>query len=607
MSRRRRTGGAASPQGGIAQVPAAMLVDWLRGQLGPAIDADKAFLANPRPQVIVLPRTTQHMSEAERVRRSVMYGRPKPMDTVSFDALRAIARHSIVNSAIHARRRQAVRKCARKWDGRKGKPGWAIVHREHFKPTFDATKMQDLEERIRRVEALFERPHLEFEPGLSGLVVKLVEDHLTVDRMVLNTLRSTAANPGTPEAYPTVQLVHVDGASIWPADLYLDRFCVLNGLMRGALPDRDLGIQQMREFNGVDLRDVHYVQVDITAGGETPTAFLKREDLRVVVANPSPDLSHFGFGLSPCESSYTAASLFLHGVSYVATFFRDAFSDMVGILAGSAYQDEDAQVIAQILRTHHAGVGNMHRTPIIHLDGQPGDLDFKPTRQYSAKEMDVSETLHRAAMSVHAHYGMHPSETFTDPTSPGSGSQLNAPNREAEMEVAKDDGLYGVLDLLAEDLFTPLVEEWDPDLMFVFLGLDEKSEQAEIESRTKRVGTWLTVNEARKEENLEPLGPWADNPGPQAQAAFRNEMQQQMQQHQMELQKQYGQQGQGAGGQPGQGEPGEDGQAPSGPTGFESEDARPQHMRWQDKDKPATGESAKGFIEFVVEPRDAPR
>lgn len=610
MSRRRKRGGAPDSGGDLVPVPA-VLAQWLARQVAPALEADKAFLQNPRPQVIVLPRTTQHMSEAERIRRAVMFGRPKPVDSVSYDALRAIARHSIVNSAIHAQRRRAVRKCARKWDGRKGKPGWAIVHKHHFRPDFDATKVAGLDERIRRVEALFLAPHPEFDPTLSQLVVKLVEDHLTVDRMVINTLRSTASNPDTPNAYPTVQLAHVDGATVWPADLYLDRFCQLNGILRGGVPDRDLGLRHLYEHNGIDLRDVHYVQVDPTIGGETPTAFLKAEDLRIIIANPSPDLAHFGFGFGPCESSYTAASLFLHGISYVATFFRDAFSDMVGILAGSTYQDEDAQVIANILRTHHAGVQNMHRTPIIHVDGQPGDLTFQPTRQHSAKEMDVSETLHRAAMSVHAHYGIHPSETFTDPTSPGAGSQLNAPNREAEMEVARDDGLFSILDMLAEDLFTPLVEEWDPELMFVFLGLDEKSEQAEVEMRGKRLEKTLTINEGRKEENLPPLGPWADYPAPQAQAAFQNELQQQMQQHQMELQQQYGQQ-QGAGGPPGQGDPGAgggpggDGEgAQGGPTGFERQENRPAHMQWQTGgEAPGDGDKGAGFIEFVVAPRE---
>lgn len=593
---RRRSGGQAP----AAPTPGSHdIVRWLSQQISPAVEADKAWVAKAQPQVIVLPRTTTQISEAERIRRSVMFGRPKPVDTVSFDALRAIARHSLINAAIHARRRMAVRACARKWDGRKSRPGWAIIHANHFQSRFDATTVPDLDERIRRVERLFLQPHPRFDPTMSQLVVKLVEDHLTVDRITINTLRSVASNPDTPTPYPTVQMTHVDGATVWPADLYLDRFCALNGIMRGSIPDRDLGIRQLYEHNGVDLRDCAFVQVDPSLSTDAPVAFLREEDIRLYIANPSPELAHYGFGISPAEGSYSATSLFLHGISYVSTFFRDAFSEMVGVLAGANYQDEDARVIADVLRTHYAGIGNMHRTPIVRIDGQPGDLDFKPTRAHSASDMEFSETLHRATMFVHAHYGIHPSETFQDPNSPSSAGSLNAPDREAEVEVARDEGLFSILDTLADDVFTPIVQEWDPDLRFAFLGLDDKSEQAEVELRVKRIGATLTINEGRKEENLPPLGPWADYPGPQAQAAFQAEMQQQQQQQQMELQQQYGppQGAPGApGGQPDQGDD-DQGAPDSGP--LQKPPHGPPHMQWDQGDDDESGK-AGGFIEFEI-------
>lgn len=625
MSRRRRRGGGATGPASVAPetLPAnapQALQTWLAAQFGPVLEAEKAWFRNPQPQVIVLPRTTQYMSESERLRRAVSFGRQKPAETISFDSLRAISRYSLVNAVIHSRRRQQLRKLGRKYDGRKNKPGWAIVHKRHFDHTFDATTVEGLADRIRRIERLFEQPHPEYDTHLGALLSKMTEDHLALDRVCLNTLRAAAARTDTPNPYPVVQFAHVDGATIWPADVYLDRFCRLNGIVTaGGNPDYDLGLRHLYEFNGVDLRDVRYVQVDQTQGGDTPRAFLRSDDVRLYIANPSPEMRHWAFGVSPAESSYNAASLLLHGISYVATFFRDAFSEMVGILSGSTYKNEDAQTIANILRTHHAGIGNQHRTPIIRLDGQPGDLVFQPTRQHSATDMEFSETIHRATMWIHGHYNMHPGETFTDPNSPSGPSKLQDSNHEQELDIARDEGLFAIADGFAEDIFTPMVEEWDPDLMFVFLGLDEKSDQAELDMRQKRAQGWLAPNEARKEENTTPvilpaelvaciggLQPF-DLPGPAATAAFQAVIGAASQQHQMAMQ-------QAMGIQPGQGQPGQDGP----PEGEDSPppDQRPQQLQWQphepgdDGDDGAAddqgdepGKAVSPRIEFVVRER----
>ena len=77
---------------------------------------------------------------------------------------------------------------ARKWDGRRSSPGWAVVHEDHNRPDFDATKIDGLDARIRRVEELLAEPHPELEPKLKGMLVKLLENHLAYDRACINVL-----------------------------------------------------------------------------------------------------------------------------------------------------------------------------------------------------------------------------------------------------------------------------------------------------------------------------------------------------------------------------------------------------------------------------------
>lgn len=594
---------------------------FVEAQIGPALNAELEFLKAavaersaaiprlPRP-AIILPRTTQRLSEVERLRQNI--GRAKPSDTMSFEALRAVSTQAFVNSAIHAKRRGQIRWVCRKWDGRRTRPGWAVVHRRHFEADFDATTVPNLDERIRRVEPLLERPHPQFETNFRGINVKLVEDHLTLDRMVLNTLRVTAPHADTGVPYPTIQCTHVDGASIWPCDMYLDHYTRLNGLVDGAGNARlDDGRLMFYEFAGVDLRDVRYIQVEPGYGIESPIAFLGEDDIKMYIANPSPQMRHFGFGVSPCESSFLASMLHVQSFGYVAEYFRDGLSEMVGILAGEHYEPQDVQKMSDVLRTHHSGVGRRHHTPLLHILGSASDFDFKSTRSSNARDMAFPEVVHAATMMIHTHYGADPSETHTDTSNPAGGSKLNQPGRGDERSTTRDEGLFQVLDLLAE-FWTEVIQEWDPDLRLVFMGLDDKDEKGEVELRTSRVGGWQTVNEARVEEGREPLHVPDDmlemtgglNPydlaGPDAHAAmqriFQGVSMKAQQEHQDKLLKQQQQSG-----QPPPGQQGQQGQ-PSGPHPFQQQDARPPAMQWQDGgDDGDEEERTKAIADFVVD------
>ena len=617
MGRRGKRGGRGRGRGEKVGDFEAKLAEFVKAQFAPGIQSTASELINPRSQVSILPRTTQHMSEVERQRRTLAYGRQKPYDSISYETLRAISRFSLVNAAIHARRRAQVRSVCRRYDGRRYKPGWDIVHVDHFRRDFDASKVDNLRDRINRVIPLIDSPHPKYDSTLSSLLVKLVEDHLCLDRMVVNTLRGQAPASDAANPYPTIQMTHVDGSSVWPCDLYLDHFLRLNGIETNlGQPDIDAGLTHFRETYDVDLRDVAWVQVDPMFGGDAPIAFLSDRDVRVIVTNPSPEMHQFGFGVSPCESSYIAASLYLHGVSYVATFFRDSFSEMVGILAGPQYQKKDAQVLADMLRTHHAGVGQQHNTPILKLAGQQGDLQFVPTRQSSARDMAFPETMHNATMLIHAHYGMDPAETFTDAQSPSSPASLQAADREGQIEVSRDEGLFNLLDVLAEQVLTPIIQEWDPELKFAWFGLDEKDEQLDVSLRAQRLNGWQTINEGRKEEGMELIeDEWADLPLPFAQQAYAAQMQQKQMEEQMQAeQAQAGPEAPGQDGMPaspGQQQP-EEPPGQAGMAGFSGRPANPgkggmdgnepdpavpprsqeDHHKWD--------EGAKGFIEFTV-------
>ena len=555
---------------------------FLMGQYGPAFKAVQDSQSRPNP-IRVLPRTTQFLSEQERNRRVTMYGRDKPPDMLSNSMLRAISRHSMINVAIHSVRRARMRAVCRQWDGTH--PGWAIVHKEHFKPDFDATRIDGLDRRIAAIEPLFICPHPRFDTTLMSLMVKATEDHLGLDRVAINTIRGRL--DGIATSGP-VQLAHVDGATIWPVDLYLDHFVRLNGLtMADGSLDLDSGLRHFYEQTGVRLEDCAYLQVDPQRSTD-PIAYLAHDELLLAIANPSPELNHWGYGRPPTEESFQGSAMFLHGLAYVAGFFRDAFADTAALLYGE-YEDADVNAITQMLRTNHAGAGNHHHSPLIQLH-EKGDLEFVDTRKQGARDMQFSETMHMVSMLICAPYSIDPSEINLDPKGPGRGS-LSERDRGDEIKDKRDIGDFNLCHFMAEHVLTPIVQTHDPDLRFVWLGLDEDDEKSIVELLTKQQDYHMSIDEARRQRGEAPFNePWSVVPKWRAQQIAQQADQAEAQQRQMKMQ--MDQQRAGAAGQAQGAGADDDERTPPAPR-----PPMPNHMGWED--------GGKGLIEFTVEDIDA--
>jgi hypothetical protein len=295
-----------------------------------------------------------------------------------------------------------------------------------------------------------------------------------------------------------------------------------------------------------------------------PISYLAEDDVIVAIANPSPQLRHWGYGKGPAEESYTATSLYLHGMGYVASFFRDALADTVALLNGSEYDDPDVQLLTEILKSHHSGPGKQHNTPLITL-GNVEDLKFVPTRTQSAQDMQFSETIHHATMLGCAPYSIDPSEVNLDPKGPGGGATLSERNRDGERQEKLDRGFLNLLAFLADHIMTPIVERHDPELMFAWLGIDDRDEEQEINLLSKETDYWLSLNEARQQRGLPPKPEdWANQPKWRAQAMAQQADQQAMMQQQQAMQAQ----------QQAQGGPGD---AQAGAT-----EGQPDHLQWDD-------------------------
>jgi hypothetical protein len=141
-----------------------------------------------------IPRTTDYMTATSRLHH-VGPGRIKQWG-LSHSASRKISRESLINAAIHMRRAHGIRQFACRWDGQRHSPGLTIQHRDHNRPGVDVSRIDGLQERIRRAEALFFDGLTRNFPMLDQVLPALTDDHLTIDRACINVLWSRAGRRG---------------------------------------------------------------------------------------------------------------------------------------------------------------------------------------------------------------------------------------------------------------------------------------------------------------------------------------------------------------------------------------------------------------------------
>lgn len=511
----------------------------------------------------IAPRSTEYMNANQRRMGPLPYARGKSFG-LSFQTLRAIGDNSLINAAIHQRRADGMRALCRRWSGRRHQPGWAVVHKDHNDPRVDASQVADLDKRIAIAEAILLNPHPRFATCLEDVILPLIDDKLCIDRPCLNVIwNSLGTEP--------LHIVPVDGASVWPVDIWTDQYVRLNGLGTGDWGrNLELGFKGAQSEYGTDLTTKTWVQVD-PSRGIYPVAFLDDREMIVGVANKTSRMEQWGYGRSPCERSWIASTLYLFGIGYVMDFFKNSFANKIGTIEGIV--EQDAVTLVNVLRTQHTGAGRHFHTPMIPLP--PGaKMTFQDTRATS-QQMEFNESMHHVSMLLAAFYSEDSGSINLTQKGPGTGASLSEPNQDADKAIKRSEGLVNDMHFICDRFLTPLIRRIDPDLKVIAAGIDDEKEELEVKLRDQRVGSWMGIDEARIEEGREPFGEeWSRYPKTQAQALFQNTLQMQMQKAQAQM----GQQPGGQGGPPGQGGDDEGGGDQPG-QGDDPQKGMPQAMR----------------------------
>ncbi len=441
------------------------------------------------------------MGRAERYNQAG--AQEKPPDEPSFRYLRDAYWESQIDQLIVMRRQSQIRSLARRiHNDTDTRIGWTVRHRAHDSPHFKET--DEIKKRCAEVAEIIDHPAKEVHPkGFSDFAVTMVEEELVLDRKAMLVFKDRM---GRPALY-----YGVDGASIKPIVRVLYEWIEEHrGEQNQWGPDMwDIAAESLSYQVGFDLTKAAWVQeIDGVI-----TAAWAADELSVDQVYPSVEINRLSYGRgSPFQRSMTLTDLWISLIDYNRGLFSVDYPENLLLLFGD-YSPAGVEAFTRQL-TSQVGNRNWSRLAVV-----PADPEFKAQVQKlrdTPKDM-VWPDLARIIIAMKSGcYSMHPSE-INFGTDGADKPTLSERNQEADIAYAKEEGLDGLAHHLADWVNRALVWPRYPDLEFVWVNLHRDSEQDRVKLANDRVGTYWKINEARKQENLEPIDePWAEMPLPLA-------------------------------------------------------------------------------------------
>ena len=217
------------------------------------------------------------------------------------------------------------------------------------------------------------------------------------------------------------------------------------------------------------------------------------------VRNPSTSIYSNGYGCSELEDLINVITSMLWGDEYNRRFFSQG-SAPKGLLRIKGSNNEAAlQQFKQQWQSMISGVMQSWKTPVVEADVDWIDL------QKNNRDMEYTSWMEYLIKIACGQYSIDPSEIGWDISRSGSSGGLFEGSQEQKLQHSKDKGLYPILKFIQKKINKYIIEPLNPDFEFVFMGLNGLSIEDELDMDIKKVGSFMTVNEAREKYDLKPL------------------------------------------------------------------------------------------------------
>lgn len=217
--------------------------------------------------------------------------------------------------------------------------------------------------------------------------------------------------------------------------------------------------------------------------------------------NPHTHIRLYGYGVSELEMLIHAITSILWAWEYNQRFFSQG-SVAKGLLNIKGVMNQRQ---LRAFRRHWyqmiSGVENAWRSPVLNSAEGVEWVDMHP----SNRDMEFSAWMDFLIKMIASCYQMDPVEVgFKYGDSGQQRSMFESGNKE-KLTASKDKGLRPLLQFLEDEFTRYIVGQISDDFVFEFVGLEKETKKELAELNAIKVKSSHTLNEIRKEQDLEPL------------------------------------------------------------------------------------------------------
>ena len=248
--------------------------------------------------------------------------------------------------------------------------------------------------------------------------------------------------------------------------------------------------------------DPMYAQID--GNGQTRRVFA-RDEMCWFIRNPRADVRLRGYGWPEVDRMRRLVDALVDVWQYNEAGYRNG-THMANIVTIRQKMEESMWLALQRrLYTMLTSTRNALRTFFFQADSKDEGIEVQPLGATNA-DMQFSEWLNWLYKNYIGGWLMDPAEIGVLYGEQGQRGGLGGrEGPEERIEMSKERGLRPLLRALGAALSGAIVQQIDEDFESVFVGLGLPGEEERLEMTLKKVGTVMSVREARDLLDLDPL------------------------------------------------------------------------------------------------------
>jgi hypothetical protein len=414
---------------------------------------------------------------------------------VSFELLRLARTRCLLLAAIHQLCTLDMLQCS-EYAQTPELLGWRAQHRAEEDEAVD-TDTPAVRARTHRLRRFLEVPHPVYERSFRTFVSRIMDDYLTINRAAVELIYNQRGE--------VVQFRAIDGATILPTYRLLQRYVTLNQPESQGPVAWDVAARTLEHATGYPILDSEYICV---MRGQIVGTFAPGEIL-IWDDQPLTDVRVI-FPPSYAEKALEGIISWLYAFHYNrSAFSQGVFTEVMLGLIGE-FQDDSFVALQEQLREQTSGLKGAWRIPLVQLP-QDGDLKVIHLKQ-SHQEMQFAEWMSTLESLIATGVYRVSTHRLDLHSKQQEGGAMFGKNKKEYVEMAKEES-FQIHSAFLKHHVTQLVRLKDPEMEFVWTGLNPEDRQEAIKIEQIEVTTYRTPNEMRQQRGDDPIDkPWADLP-----------------------------------------------------------------------------------------------